>query len=167
MCLRTAAPGAACLKSEQCLGGSLCESGICECPNSTVPIGGFCQEEIRSLCIKDVCVCEAPLTELFGKCVSVSARSKIEKSKVCPTGRTPYLLNGLPQQCTSQRCPKGYDCTYRDQDYICCSSTSKAVKRVTAPAPVNDQCPRGGALIYPSTRMPVICIPGKKGCPPG
>ena len=45
---------------------------------------------------------------------------------VCPTGRTPYLLNGAPQKCTISRCPAGYECTYRNNGYHCCSMANKA-----------------------------------------
>lgn len=45
---------------------------------------------------------------------------------VCPTGRTPYLLNGAPQKCTISRCPAGYECTYRNNGYHCCSIANKA-----------------------------------------
>ncbi|VDM76082.1 unnamed protein product [Strongylus vulgaris] len=103
--------------------------------------------------------------------------------EVCPSGRIPYLINGLPQRCTSQRCPRGFECTYKGHDYICCSSVGKNGRHVSPTPtsafkypllrlivvilPAKDQCSQGSALIYPSTRMPVICIPGKKGCPPG
>ncbi|KHJ88708.1 oxidoreductase, short chain dehydrogenase/reductase family protein, partial [Oesophagostomum dentatum] len=92
-------------------------------------------------------------------------------TSVCPNGRIPYLLNGEPQRCTKQRCPRGYDCTYMDHDYVCCSSAGKAGRRVSPPAAAgkdkDDHCAHGNPLIYPSTRMPVICVPGKKGCPSG
>ncbi|KIH61468.1 Kunitz/Bovine pancreatic trypsin inhibitor domain protein [Ancylostoma duodenale] len=224
MCLSRAPPGAACRKSEQCTGGSVCHLGVCECPTLTTPIGGFCQGEIkcgpeqvkhggachnkvelgkacvvtqqcpdRSSCVLGMCQCDASLSILNGKCVSASARSKIvqikggsskcanpnskpllsedtgrvvfcspktkqcptgytcqvnnrktqymcctdvpqQSQEVCPSGRVPYLLNGLPQRCTTQRCPRGYECTYKDHDYVCCSSAGKAGRRVPTTA---------------------------------
>ncbi|EPB69114.1 Kunitz/Bovine pancreatic trypsin inhibitor domain protein [Ancylostoma ceylanicum] len=107
----------------------------------------------------------------WGACKSIEDVVKKTKNTrlriaVCPSGRVPYLLNGLPQRCTTQRCPRGYECTYKDHDYVCCSSAGKAGKRLPTAAG-KEQCSRGSALIYPTTRMPVICTPGKKGCPPG
>ncbi|PIO59000.1 Kunitz/Bovine pancreatic trypsin inhibitor domain protein, partial [Teladorsagia circumcincta] len=94
-------------------------------------------------------------------------------SQVCPSGRVPYLINGLPQRCTKQRCPRGYECTYKDHDYLCCSSAGKISGKqqsstsTAGPTGVVEKCPRGNPLIYPSTRLPVVCTPGKKSCPIG
>ncbi|PIC39169.1 hypothetical protein B9Z55_010940 [Caenorhabditis nigoni] len=104
--------------------------------------------------------------------------TKKANSKVCPTGRTPYLLNGAPQKCTISRCPAGYECTYRNNGYHCCSiankagltvagTTSGAVVSKSTPSPDQEKCPRGNPLIYPSTSSPVLCQPGKRGCPVG
>nr|CDJ85333.1 Protein F30H5.3 [Haemonchus contortus] len=35
------------------------------------------------------------------------------------------------------------------------------------PTGAQEVCPRGNPLIYPSTRLPVVCTPGKKSCPIG
>ncbi|KAK6036348.1 EB module, partial [Cooperia oncophora] len=107
----------------------------------------------QASCVEGVCECNGKMINLNGKCASASARSKIVQSKsgaskcsnanskalisadtgrvvfcspkVCPLGRVPYLINGLPQKCVKQRCPKGYECTYKNHDYLCCSTAGK------------------------------------------
>ncbi|KAK0420841.1 hypothetical protein QR680_014918 [Steinernema hermaphroditum] len=83
---------------------------------------------------------------------------------VCPAGRIPYLLNGLPQKCTKSRCAQGYQCVFSGQDYYCCS-----VAKNMAPTSSEDanQCSRGLPLIYPRTNTPVTCSPLRKACPRG
>ncbi|PIO70579.1 EB module [Teladorsagia circumcincta] len=106
-------------------------------------------------------------------CCSTAELTSQAAASVCPSGRVPYLINGLPQRCTKQRCPRGYECTYKDHDYLCCSSAGKISGKqqsstsTAGPTGVVEQCPRGNPLIYPSTRLPVVCTPGKKSCPIG
>ncbi|KAK6742663.1 hypothetical protein RB195_010116 [Necator americanus] len=192
ICLRRVKPGGACLKSEQCSGGATCHRGVCECPASTSSIGGFCQQEISGSSKCADAKSKPLLSEETGRAVFCSPKTKqcpygyscqINSRKtqyiccsdssqhtqqVCPSGRVPYLLNGRPQRCTTQRCPRGYECTYKDHSYICCSSVGNDSKRLTTrPPPTNDYCPHGSPLIYPSTRMPVVCTPEKRACPAG
>lgn len=258
LCLPLSAAGRACQHSEQCAGGSVCDSGLCRCPPFTLSIGGICQAETKcapeqvkfdstchnrvelgqsceiskqcpdeSSCVNAVCGCNEKLVNLNGKCTPVSVHAKIAQSKasntrcangfakalvlketgravlcspkvkkcprgyscqinskrsqyiccsgdddpqVCPTGRVPYLLNGTPQRCTTQRCPRGYECAYKNHDYLCCSSVSTVT---SSPHPSlwaireGEQCTLGAPLVYPSTRLPIVCTPAKKGCPAG
>ncbi|EYB98153.1 hypothetical protein Y032_0134g1882 [Ancylostoma ceylanicum] len=69
MCFSRAPPGAACQKSEQCTGGSMCHLGVCECPALTTPIGGFCQGEIK---------CGPEQVKHGGAC-----HNKVELGKAC------------------------------------------------------------------------------------
>ena len=50
------------------------------------------------------------------------------RMNVCEKGQA-YLLNGVPQQCTSTRCPVGYECVFskKAKNYFCCSKTYAGV----------------------------------------
>uniref|UniRef100_A0A0N5B0E0 Kunitz/Bovine pancreatic trypsin inhibitor domain protein n=1 Tax=Syphacia muris TaxID=451379 RepID=A0A0N5B0E0_9BILA len=76
----------------------------------------------------------------------------------CPKGGIPYLINGVPKKCAKALCPSGYKCVLSEAsgEYICCSSKKRS-----------GSCPRGSALIFPSTGQPVQCHPTKKKCPSG
>ncbi|CAD6185822.1 unnamed protein product [Caenorhabditis auriculariae] len=101
---------------------------------------------------------------------TATEKANAKKGAVCPYGRIPYLLNGSPLKCTAARCPKGYECTYRNQDYHCCSSidgdsqlgSTTAVSGLAGgqkatPSPLMDQCHRGKPLIYPTTKKRQFC----------
>lgn len=82
------------------------------------------------------------------------------KNDVCEKGSA-YLVNGVPQTCTSTTCPAGYKCTFsrKAKNYYCCSKTSNTASH---------GCPSGTALLFPSTGTPVQCSNvGPNSCPSG
>ncbi|CAI4231917.1 unnamed protein product [Auanema sp. JU1783] len=85
----------------------------------------------------------------------------------CPIGMTPYLLNGKAKTCSTGSCPYGYSCKLSEalKEYYCCSK--KFSKKGTGYHQTGAGCPRGSALLYPTTQEPVLCEPTTKGCPAG
>lgn len=89
---------------------------------------------------------------------------------VCDKG-TVYMVGGTPKQCTSSPCPSGYKCTFsrKSKNYYCCSSSSSSSSSSTSST--NNEahgCPRGKALLFPSTGTPVQCAAsGGNSCPSG
>ncbi|VDL75178.1 unnamed protein product [Nippostrongylus brasiliensis] len=60
----------------------------------------FCSQKAAKQCPRGYS-CQISVKRTQYICCSDDSQS------VCPTGRVPYLLNGVPQQCTKQRCPRG------------------------------------------------------------
>ncbi|VDD86305.1 unnamed protein product [Enterobius vermicularis] len=99
---------------------------------------------------------------------------KLKRGSTCPKGGIPYLINGIPKNCAKALCPSGYKCTLSDSggDYICCSYDKRnrmGSSNVGGGISIaqSGSCPRGSALIFPSTGQPVQCHPTKKKCPSG
>jgi hypothetical protein len=84
------------------------------------------------------------------------------KNEICDKGE-PYLINGMPQTCTSTVCPNKFHCVFskRGKNYYCCSKEGSGL-------PGAYGCPSGDALLFPSTGTPVQCSPdGNNSCPSG
>uniref|UniRef100_A0A158R459 BPTI/Kunitz inhibitor domain-containing protein n=1 Tax=Syphacia muris TaxID=451379 RepID=A0A158R459_9BILA len=104
--------------------------------------------------------CMLDSTKLRYICCGIATVAPI--SSVCPSNRTPYLLNGHPQVCVKAKCPQGYDCVYSGLTYYCCSSGDNFASE-TAVYENSSGCPRGRPLMFPATRTPVSCS-GRRTC---
>ncbi|EYB89374.1 hypothetical protein Y032_0232g3024 [Ancylostoma ceylanicum] len=83
----------------------------------------------------------------------------------CPSGMTPYLLNGKPKSCSSGTCPYGFECKFSSskKNYYCCSKVMKKTNHLRR----DGGCERGAVLLYPATQEPVHCDLKTRGCPNG
>ncbi|KAK6750060.1 hypothetical protein RB195_002199 [Necator americanus] len=87
------------------------------------------------------------------------------KAGHCPSGMTPYLLNGRPKSCSSSTCPYGFQCKFSStkKNYYCCTKVFKKSSHLKK----DGGCERGSALLYPATQEPVHCDLKTRGCPDG
>lgn len=94
-------------------------------------------------------------------------KPKGRSSAHCPANMSPYLLNGRPKSCATGSCPIGFQCKFSNgkRDYFCCSKNPK--KSTDSFHAQGAGCPRGSALLYPSTKEPVSCNPDSRACPHG
>ncbi|KAL6740242.1 hypothetical protein Aduo_013616 [Ancylostoma duodenale] len=83
----------------------------------------------------------------------------------CPSGMTPYLLNGKPKSCSSGTCPYGFECKFSSskKNYYCCSKVMKKTNHLKR----DGGCERGAVLLYPAAQEPVHCDLKTRGCPNG
>ncbi|KAK6102220.1 Kunitz/Bovine pancreatic trypsin inhibitor domain family protein [Brugia pahangi] len=101
-CLERSEPGDLCIDDKQCLGGSRCKDGICECINGYIIY--------------------------HGKCIIKEAKSA--KIKCSISSQIPYYEKGSKKvrYCSNLKnsCPKGYSCQFsRDAGRnICCGHLS-------------------------------------------
>ncbi|EJD73670.1 hypothetical protein LOAG_18918 [Loa loa] len=186
-CLEQVEPGDLCVDDKQCLGGSICKEGICECHSGHVIYRGKCIVKVAKAVIKCSITSQVPYREKGSNKVRYCSISK-------------------------NNCPKGYSCQYsRDAERnICCghSSTSITGRRSSSkptnarrrlkvitdvcengipyilkempqtctaiPCPTgfdyiqHDDCPSGTALLFPATGTPLQCDSAKQSsCPSG
>uniref|UniRef100_A0AC34QTC2 BPTI/Kunitz inhibitor domain-containing protein n=1 Tax=Panagrolaimus sp. JU765 TaxID=591449 RepID=A0AC34QTC2_9BILA len=134
---------------------------VCTPNKSNCPKGFTCQHSPTLQ--KNVCCGRPPIPtkSTAPKGDKPAAKHKPNgKSDVCEQGSA-YLVNGVPQTCTSTTCPTGYKCTFsrKAKNYYCCSKVSAAASH---------GCPSGTALLFPSTGTPVQCSNiGPNSCPSG
>ncbi|VDK18619.1 unnamed protein product [Anisakis simplex] len=174
VCLKRARVGEECESSKQCLRGSSCHGGICECSKGHKLVNGKCVRRTGRPVNTCPIVGQIPYVERGTTKIRFCSSSK----KVCPRGfscqfsltaqrnsevcdnGTAYIVNGEPQKCITTTCPLDYECKFSDRakNYFCC-----AQKRQGA-----NGCPSGEALLFPSTRTPVQCsVQGPNTCPLG
>uniref|UniRef100_A0A914UKJ1 BPTI/Kunitz inhibitor domain-containing protein n=1 Tax=Plectus sambesii TaxID=2011161 RepID=A0A914UKJ1_9BILA len=195
-CVGQSQIGQACQSTAQCQGGSSCTDGICSCTRtqtilnnvcvpknstnpsaSTCPISGhipyvepgttnvrFCPPNVPGICPPNFS-CQFSQTAQQNICCG--ALNPESNTNVCPGKALPYVVKGQPQICTGGRCVEGYTCLYSEsaRNYYCCSTTASGTSRDMKTG--TDGCPRGNALLFPTTGTPVECNLGSNLCPPG
>uniref|UniRef100_A0A0N5CCW1 Kunitz/Bovine pancreatic trypsin inhibitor domain protein n=1 Tax=Strongyloides papillosus TaxID=174720 RepID=A0A0N5CCW1_STREA len=135
------------------------KSQYCSPKTNTCPLGYTCEMNLS----RQVFICCGK------KNINEELNNLSNEDKVCPKGRVPYLLNGVPQKCTKTRCYNGYQCVYTSYEYYCCSESilESDIPIQNSISMLSEICPRGTPLIYPLTNTPIQCTPTKGNCPIG
>ncbi|CAB3406929.1 unnamed protein product [Caenorhabditis bovis] len=142
----------------------------CILTNDDCPLGFKCQySEMVSqnvCCGKDQTESTTTIKTTTTVKSTTTKRRPYKRDNHCPSGMSPYLVNGRAKSCATTSCPYGYQCKFSNQikDYFCCSKSSKKSASNRIPG---GGCERGSALLYPSTQEPVQCDPLARGCPQG
>ncbi|KAL3103012.1 hypothetical protein niasHT_026460 [Heterodera trifolii] len=106
----------------------------------------------------------SPRPPLSANGLQVAGPSSIRRLEgICERG-VPLLVNARPQTCTATVCPSEYHCVFskKARNYFCCSKAN-----IVLPGAYG--CPRGNALLFPSTGQPVLCsdVGPHNACPQG
>ncbi|PAV91889.1 hypothetical protein WR25_14815 [Diploscapter pachys] len=128
----------------------------------------FSQQTKQNICCGDPVESRIKPTKSGRTKIGTSSGKPPIKGGHCPTGMSPYLINGKAKSCASGVCPYGYQCKFSSlrKDYYCCSRHTRRVSSNSGHLMAGG-CERGSVLLYPSTREPVLCDPLLRGCPNG
>ncbi|KAK6732185.1 hypothetical protein RB195_016518 [Necator americanus] len=142
VCLRKVEIGEPCEADEQCQGGSTCDGGHCECPDSEEKVDGVCVKKMGS-----------------------------RKVTTCPiAGQMPYIdkltTNVRFCQPAKNTCPQGYSCQFSEtaQQNICCGGSNKTrfskITETGAPGPDIDTDESESETSSATTSKPEVCEKG-------
>ncbi|ETN70498.1 Kunitz/Bovine pancreatic trypsin inhibitor domain protein [Necator americanus] len=143
VCLRKVEIGEPCEADEQCQGGSTCDGGHCECPDSEEKVDGVCVKKMGS-----------------------------RKVTTCPiAGQMPYIdkltTNVRFCQPAKNTCPQGYSCQFSEtaQQNICCGGSNNKTRfsKITetgAPGPDIDTDESESETSSATTSKPEVCEKG-------
>ncbi|KAL6727584.1 hypothetical protein Aduo_009449 [Ancylostoma duodenale] len=137
--------GARCTYNQQCLGGSICQSGICRCPANTVDNGnGMClngnnpgtsqycaspNEEVASIPVNcqvsgcpsgSYCYLNPQLQKFF--CCRQKQTGGGGSGECKDPSQSIMYENGVATNCLYAHCPSGAHCEHSSsmQQYVCC-----------------------------------------------
>ena len=184
-CLSRVQPNQPCQMTEQCLGGSFCQSGLCQCPPGMQLIGGAVCQPLgggttfpttgsaasigqqctlgltqclgNSQCMGGICQCVPGQANVNGVCQQQQQTFNLDG--YCPGNMRPVADNGVPRTCTGNTYACGpTSCVYSSarRQYYCCSPFKGASARQHEPE----------TTTAPTTTT-TTQAPGEQGCPVG
>ncbi|VDO04575.1 unnamed protein product [Haemonchus placei] len=183
-CVDRAASGESCKSSFQCISNLRCLNNKCDCGKGERIDGNNCvkiDEDERAFfekgttrlryCSQIADDCPTGYSCQYSNLVGVTFIQEAALTQCllipahCPSGMTPYLLNGQPKLCSSSTCPYGFQCRFSPskKNYFCCSKILKKSNHLRK----DGGCERGSVLLYPSTQEPVQCDQKTRACPSG